>query len=267
MLRTQTLCSIIFIITSLTLVIYRFYFTEIKKLIAPTVGGREDNLKVIVAFGDSLTEGLFDWPNSRRFHPYTIKLQKLINDKIKRLNSQLTVVVKNFGISGERLRKSMRDRLHRVIALTNPDFVIILGGTNDLLDMEKEISANDFAVQANELIRDLKALHLYCHDKEIPTIALSIPETAIDDRDYNATVSLMRRIINKEMEDFANRSQTRTIFVDISTDTGRKHNRNYWDDGVHFTPMGYDRVAEIIFKEIGQVIKLWMEKLGSVTST
>ena len=222
--------------------------------------GRKDNFKVIAAFGDSLTEGLFDWPNSRRFHPYTIKLQKLINDKIKRANSELSIVVKNFGISGERLRKSMKDRLRRVIASTNPDVVIILGGTNDLLDMEKEVSANNYATQTNELIQDIKSLHLECHYKGIPTAALSIPETAIDDRDQNATVSLMRRIINREMEDFANRSQTRTIFVDISTETDRKHNRKYWDDGVHFTPMGYDRVAEIIFKGIGQMIKLWIQK-------
>ena len=259
MQRVQTLLAILFIATCAILHIYRMYFTEVRESTAPSIH-KETHFKVIVAFGDSLTEGLFDWPNSRQFHPYTIKLQRLINKEVKRANSELNIVVRNFGISGERLQESMKQRLRGVILATNPDFVIILGGTNDLLDMAKGASDYDVHRRSNELIRDTQRLHIYCHHKGIPTAVLSIPETAIDDRDQNATVSLMRRMINDEMRDFTNSSK-HTTYVDISTKIGRKRNEKYWDDGVHFTPMGYDRVGEIIFQEIRPVIKSWIDEM------
>ena len=258
MLRAQTSWSIILITSLAILVTYRLYFKEVNELIAPTIG-TTSNAKVIVAFGDSLTEGLFDWPNSRSFHPYTIKLQRLINNEIKKSDSKLAIIVRNFGISGELLRESMEQRLGRVVHTTHPNLLIILGGTNDLLDMEKAKDI-DSIKRTNEIIQGIKNLHLHCHYKGIPTVALSIPETAIDDRDQNATVATMRRKINNELRDFASSSQVKATFVDISTKISRKHNKKYWDDGVHFTPIGYDRVGEIIYAEIKDMIRSWIKK-------
>ena len=260
MLRAQTSWSIILITSLAILVTYRLYFKEVSELITP-IGRTTNYTKVIIAFGDSLTEGLFDWPNSRSFHPYTIKLQRLISNEIKKSDSKLDIIVRNFGISGERLRESMEQRLRHVVDTTHPDLLIILGGTNDLLDMEKEVNDYDSIKRTNEIIQGLKTLHLLCYYKGIPTVALSIPETAIDDRDQNATVATMRRKINKELRDFARRSQVKATFVDISTIIGRKH-KKYWDDGVHFTPIGYDRVGEVIYAEIKDMIRSWIKKGG-----
>ena len=261
MQRFQASWPLIFIAAFFILVTYRLYFIEIKSFFTPGLF-RKGNLKIIVAFGDSLTEGLFDWPKSRSFHPYTIKLQKLINYEIRKGNSEIDIIVRNFGVSGERLRDSMKQRLRKVVTSTKPDFVIILGGTNDLLDTDKEVA--DYAVdkRRNEIIQDMQTLHLYCHYKGIPTAAISIPETAIDDRNENATVSVMRRAINKEMRDFVTRNQTKSVFVDISSEIPRKDNEQYWDDGVHFSPMGYDKMGELIYRELKDVLKSWMSNYG-----
>ena len=78
----------------------------------------------ILAFGDSLTEG---WCHSgTKFHPYTRKLQSLIQSLSK------SVDIVNKGVSGE-TTEQMSDRLPLVLNKDGPfDLVIILGGTNDI---------------------------------------------------------------------------------------------------------------------------------------
>lgn len=257
MQRLNKSCTLAFIIVLVILLGYHYDIKEVKRLVDKIIT-KNRNTKVIIAFGDSLTEGLFDWPKSRKFHPYTIKLQQLIDDKIKSGTSELQITVQNAGVSGERLRKSMKQRLRRIVQSANPDLVIILGGTNDLLDIDKEASDYNDDSLASNLLQDIQSLHLYCHYKGIPTAALSIPETAIDDRSANGTVAKLRRIVNKELRDFVTRNLTKSIFVDISDEIKRKGNEEYWDDGVHFSPLGYDRMGEIIYREIKRMIEPWI---------
>ena len=40
----------------------------------------------ILALGDSLTEGLYDWPSNMKFHPYTLRLQQLLTFYSNRWN-------------------------------------------------------------------------------------------------------------------------------------------------------------------------------------
>ena len=257
MQRFQSYCSVTLITVIFILTTHRPLLRAIKQRISPMVLGA-NNRKVIVAFGDSLTEGLFDWPRSRSFHPYTIKLQELINNEVKRSGSILNIVVRNFGVSGERLQKSMKRRLRKIISSENPNYVVILGGTNDLLDIDKQANGNGLGETLNAIVQDTQTLHLYCHYKGIPTAALSIPETAMDNRSENSTVAMMRRTVNKEIQDFVMRNQTKSTFIDISNEIHRRGNEQYWDDGVHFSPKGYDRMGEVVYRELRGVIAAWI---------
>ena len=237
---------------------YRSYIVQFRTLLAPKFGSSR-NSKKIAAFGDSLTEGLYDWPNSRQFHPYTDELQRLINERIIETRSAMKIAVQNHGVSGERLRKTMKKRMKEIISTHRPDYVIILAGTNDLLDLDKS-AADSLQIQAEAfgILNDLQTLHLYCHYKGIQSAVLSIPETAIDERGANGSVSLLRRSVNKEMYDFVKQNKTKSIFVDIATKIPRRKNRALWDDGVHLSPKGYDLIGQIIYKEMQAVIDEWL---------
>lgn len=252
--RLNNIHVLIFIVLAVGLVIYlpypRNFLENILSLILPGKTKR-----VIVAFGDSLTEGLFDWPKSRQFHPYTIKLQERINEQVKKSNTRLEVIVKNYGVSGERLADTMKTRLQEVVAATRPDLVIILGGTNDLLDMDK--GGEDVI---DHILNDLQTLHLFCQYKGIKTVALSIPETSFDVWKPHGNMSRIRNKLNQDFREFVKESLTESVYIDIASEIPRKGNEALWDDGVHLSTKGYDRVGEVIFRGITKIVEQWLQK-------
>ena len=82
----------------------------------------------ILCFGDSLTEG-YTFQASGQFHPYSTKLQQLLE-----AHCHDSVEVRMAGVSGEIVVPSMTQRLDRLLKEASQpyDWVIILGGTNDL---------------------------------------------------------------------------------------------------------------------------------------
>ena len=252
--RLNNIHVLIFIVLAVGFVIYLPYPRSITEYIASLIYPGKTK-RVIVAFGDSLTEGLFDWPKSRQFHPYTIKLQERINEQVNKSKTKLEIIVKNYGVSGERLANTMKTRLQAVVAKTRPDLVIILGGTNDLLDMDK--GGEDVM---DRILNDLQTLHLFCQYKGIKTVALSIPETSFDVWKPDGNMSRIRKKLNRDFRDFVKESLRESVYVDIANEIPRKGNADLWDDGVHLSPKGYDRVGEMIFHGITKQVEQWLEK-------
>ena len=61
--------------------------------------------------------------------------------------------------------------------------------------------------------------------------------------------------VNQGLQKFAEESQGKVVLVDLATrlplkSLSAEDRKKYWDDGVHFTPAGYDFVAEIIFDSL-----------------
>ena len=209
----------------------------------------------IIAFGDSLTEGLYNWPTSRKFHPYTKKLTKLYKEMYHNIN------VINAGKSGERTR-TMRQRLSNILQenVWQNSLVLILAGTNDYIDMMKEtkdirVKSPYLQVETNKIFENIWDLHLLCHEFNISTGVISIPavrlETFYEERGY----SILRNVLNNKLKRYAEMDANKTIFVDLSSYLTLHNSTLLWDDGVHLTPYGYDNMAEVIHNCTKEFIK------------
>lgn len=82
----------------------------------------------------------------------------------------------NAGRSGEKVQQEMLPRLQRILqGTTKYDWVIILGGTNDLFGM-RSIWAEKNKVKDEHLIFNAIAqLHRAAHETGARTVALTIP--------------------------------------------------------------------------------------------
>lgn len=154
----------------------------------------------VLAFGDSLTHGLYVDPLSgewRNTHPYSIAMNKLLKPS--------SIVVHESGINGEST-ESMAKRLPITLEKSiNTRAVIILGGTNDLARMS-----------ADKILSNLIHLHRQAHkhagDNQffIYTVALTIPQVSWDSANQTA-----RLVVNKGLRSFAASCSSRVALVDL----------------------------------------------------
>ena len=201
----------------------------------------------ILCFGDSLTEGWYN--NGFKFHPYTLRLQELFKDLG---NCWKSVEILNKGISGEVVYPEMVARLPKILKNEGPfDFAIILGGTNDLADLSNAKKA--------DLSKNIEHLHELAHKEGIKTCAVTIPETAFDILPFAAEYVKYREEVNNSIRDFVTNHQEMVHLCDIASKlpmygVSESERAKYWDDELHFTPQGYDRMAELIFEDIKNFI-------------
>ena len=195
----------------------------------------------ILAFGDSLTEGWYR--NGTRFHPYTSRLLELLSPI-----ENTTFEVNNHGVSGETTR-AMTPRLARVLAQHDPyDLTIILGGTNDM---------GMFSETGDPLFQRIKCLHenVLHHNARTKTVVVTVPETGYEIFSGYAKLKEKRLHVNESLRLFALECKERVILSDLSKRLPRaslstEDLDKFWDDGLHFTAEGYNKMADIIFEDI-----------------
>lgn len=206
---------------------------------------KEDHhIKRIVAFGDSLTEGYLD--GGRKFYPYSTKLEEKLNAYFNWTRFE----VLNEGISGECAFTEMVTRLPKVldrIGGDRVDLVIILGGTNDFhkLDCVNHVNV------AHEVLQ----LHKIVHKRGIRTVLVTIPECSSLGNKCDET----RERVNDKLRSYAMNHTNNTLLCDLGKFMPL-HNMSsfdrqvYWDDQVHPSKIGYDKIAALLF----HTIKDWL---------
>jgi lysophospholipase L1-like esterase len=167
------------------------------------------------------------------------------------------IVIKNKGIGGN----STNDLLKRVendVIAEKPDIVIVLVGTNDMLNPQKMISYENYSSNLDQLIQRFEE-----HNIEVvlvsPPPADNVYLFSRHDRE------LFMEAPNKKLEKISEilkqkALQKKLTFVDIFTRFSEMgipiHNqdkiiRNVFNsgspDGVHPTPVGYQLIAQEIF--------------------
>ena len=194
---------------------------------------------VFVAFGDSLTVG-YQSPTPGDglplLTPYTEFLKKRI-ETMPDLDTEGAPMVEilNRGVVGE-LTEDMLDRFDRDVAKVEPDFVIILGGSNDLgLGIEPQSVAENLMEMYHEAV---------CH--EVQPIACTVPSVLGFDEGIPP-----RLVLNRLIKEYS--AQHGHVCVDLFTATcnsmtGRLR-EECSDDGLHLTSRGYEAMAEAIFSE------------------
>nr|CAG8441372.1 9856_t:CDS:2 [Entrophospora candida]CAG8443178.1 11225_t:CDS:2 [Entrophospora candida] len=191
----------------------------------------------VLLFGDSLTAG---WMKNSEgyasYYPYGLRLQKRFEEE------GLDVEVTVSGVPGECV-VSMEERLKNELEQPGKwyDWVVILGGTNDVIN----------GYSAWEIFDGLKKLYTLCSKHGARVLGITIPEF---DWDIVNHLDYQRRIVNEHLNVY-NNSTTRNTFTLFLLDRffpmhslTTEQRRIFWDhDGVHPTQEGYDLMGDMMF--------------------
>ena len=198
----------------------------------------------VLCFGDSLTEG-YTFQQSGEFHPYSIKLRRLLEEHIK----GAPVVVDTAGVSGEVVVPTMTQRLDQFLKESSQpyDWIIILGGTNDL----------GRGLPAEELLPNLLGLHDRAKQTGCRTLALALPQFRYELEPDCEEYRKKKAKINEGLKKYCEESGSKTIYVDLWNglpfgSLPKDEMALYWVDGLHMTPKGYDKMAQIVFDHLKQ---------------
>ena len=195
------------------------------------------HVKRILAFGDSLTEGYY--AGGQKFYPYTTQLEAKLNAAFNYTRFE----VLNEGVSGKCAFKDLVKKLPKVLGREKKrvDLVIILGGCDDF----RKLRCN----RRRNIVDDIIALHKMVHKAGLKSVVVTIPECVeLDKKSENARI-----LANKKLRVFARQNQDKTLLCDLSEGLPMKHlydfdRKVYWDDTVHPSKIGYDKIADLLFQ-------------------
>ncbi|XP_078352844.1 uncharacterized protein LOC144637657 [Oculina patagonica] len=215
----------------------------------------DQKLYRILAFGDSLTKGRIDL-NQALGRPYIIHLSKLLREN----HPNASFEVDNKGIYGELVCGQMTERLPKVLKEYGPyDLVIILGGTNDIIEAKKGLEET--------LFEGIKRLHGDVTGQGAKCIALTMPETDVYFKDFGKKGlswvkeegENIRLIVNDKLRRSVKECGDNVILCDLAKKFPQQglsdeDLEKFWSDGLHFTEEGYNKMAEIIYEDMKHLL-------------
>lgn len=191
---------------------------------------------LVICFGDSLTAG-FQSPTrdnpAGRETPYGQFLQSLLGS---------AAAVRTSGMCGE-LTGEMVMRFRRDVLDHQPDYVPILGGTNDL----------GWNASPSEIMRNLTAMYEQALAMGGIPIPVTVPSIRVEDglssregQEWIGDHLARRSQLNKLIQDYAGFKEL--AYVDLfATTVDPKSGQlaaSYSNDGIHLTTAGYRLFAE-----------------------
>lgn len=204
----------------------------------------------VLCFGDSLTSGYYN--HGRGKHPYSIRLNQLLNAGGKHLYKIVTR-----GVVGEMAHGSMAKRLPKILNEgTHFDWVIILGGTNDVAHVknfgdDEEFTRELISIWSPKIVNDIEKLHGIARRYGARTVILTIPETAYELWPEFQSIRNMRLSVNAALRKYASQVRDTTVLCDLAyklprSTLSKELQKFYWNDHIHLNPVGYNRMAEVI---------------------
>ncbi|MBV6340490.1 SGNH/GDSL hydrolase family protein [Candidatus Magnetobacterium casense] len=189
-----------------------------------------DEKMLVVAFGDSLTVGFQSPTYDRPWYeetPYAEFLSQKLSDTINFVTR---------GISGE-LTEEMVRRFPRDVIALKPDYVVILGGSNDL----------GWGVEPTVAMQNLHTMYAMAKEAGVVPVAVTVPSIA----GYDPLIK-PRVVLNDMIKDTATRIGIRCVDMFTSSaepDTLRLAPR-YSNDGLHLSTEGYMLLADLLYNEV-----------------
>ncbi len=187
----------------------------------------------IVALGDSLTVGETGVSDSDESASYPKYLETLAKQHLNSLRSGVEVNVLNRGINGD-LTSGMLERFSREVVEEKADYVIILGGSNDL----------GWVFDPAMIAHNLTTMYDAALNKSILPVACSVPSIL----GFDALIPprlLLNRMIRTEAE------KKNMPFMDFFTATADPQTNRLLEDnsadGLHLTAQGYQQMSKCIF--------------------
>lgn len=199
-------------------------------------------ITVIICFGDSLTAGFQspspDCPGGLET-PYGRFLQEWLG---------LSVEVRVSGICGE-LTGEMAMRFRRDVLEHRPEYVVILGGTNDL----------GWNAQPDDIMRNLIKMYELARASAIVPVPVTVPSVRLEvgggvpEAEAWLTQHLeRRRVLNGLIRDYA--VSRHLTWIDLFTATADPQTHQlaapYSNDGLHLTTAGYRLLARLLYDRV-----------------
>ena len=195
--------------------------------------------QLVLCFGDSLTEGWYAYGSKR--HAYALRLEKL-------LAAHGAFACVELGLAGEctpDMLVRLRD-LHKACP-TRFRFAVLLGGTNDLgspnadpariagnLASMCDVAHEGFGAERVFVMTIPETMYDHDRDDELlrgATATNALLEALPADRPFVEVVPLRRKMPYEGLAE--------------------AERKLLWDDGLHWTAAGSDRVGEIVFESLG----------------
>lgn len=205
-----------------------------------------DDLISVLCFGDSITKGYYCY--GCQYHPYSNKLEHYLKEHYGLKDIKIT----SSGVNGEVVHDQMEKRLKETLAADRFDYVIILGGLNDLAYHDTEEGIDLIVGSFRNMYKLLddnthvkKFIHItvpYCkHD------TISEYKTCKDDLNNKILGLHSDKRYTVDLSDH-NRYKFNYLLID------EELRKVYWDDNLHFTPDGYDLLAKCVFESFQENI-------------
>ncbi len=191
---------------------------------------------VFVFLGDSVTAGYQQGPGylPPRYYPFTNMLESSIRMKLKELESDIDVAIENKGLDGDST-SGMVDRFQRSVAVEKPDYVVIMGGLNDLFTR----------IPGDDVYRNL--VKLTDMTKEIGAVPIVLSTTPVaGSPDFNAQI----KELNDKVQEYC--EERNIVFFDLFSQLveGGVLAEEYSNDGVHISDRGYTKIISELFNRL-----------------
>jgi lysophospholipase L1-like esterase len=196
----------------------------------------------IICFGDSLTAG-FQSPSvddpAGQETPYGRFLQEWLGPSVD---------VRISGICGE-LTSEMTMRFRRDVLQHRPEYVVVLGGTNDL----------GWNARPDDIIKNLIKMYELARASHVTPVPVTVPSVRIELGGAGAEAEAWleehldrRRVLNGLIQDYAVLKDL--AWIDLFTATADPETRQlaaaYSNDGLHLTTSGYRLLARLLYDRV-----------------
>lgn len=193
-------------------------------------------LITFVAFGDSLTVGFI--PSRIATQPYSQFLKDMVDDFLKQLEKDSAIKVRfiNRGVNGD-LTSGMLVRFRKDVIQLNPQYVIILGGANDL----------GWGFPVEEIFLNLQRMYEMALENKVKPIACTVPSIIGWDEGIP-----QRMRLNQSIKQYC--SEKGILVADLFSKTcdpeTKRLRSEHSSDGLHLNTLGYRKIAESIYEEV-----------------
>ena len=189
----------------------------------------------ILCFGDSLTSGYHSWGSD--YHPYATRLKERLEQRFPARD----IDISTDGLPGDTvIDGSFMSRLDSCLGQVNRyDWIIILGGTNDL----------GWGRKADDIVKALELVWSKALNSGANVLALNVAASRVC-----SSVGGFRRMRDINEKISAHR-EDRFFTLDLCSsipwpeDDSAEQDR-LWDDGLHFTPAGYDLIGDVVAERL-----------------
>ena len=188
------------------------------------------SLNRIIAFGDSLTAGAQSPTRENPMGastPYGEFLQQLLGGSVE---------VQVRGINGE-LTTEMVMRFGRDVLSLKPDYVMILGGTNDL----------GWNTPPQEIMRNLVTMYERARRAGLTPVAITVPSIRGLDELIHP-----RHVLNNLILEYAQAHSQPIVDLFIATAEAEslRLDEVYSNDGLHLSTIGYQLLADLLYRDV-----------------